>query len=167
MLDDGKMYEKQVHSSWEKVAMMAKKDVRPLLSAMSSDCLIFTQEVPKSADHNPPRTFYLWHVDLNRAYFTLLGSLYKTSFNISARCQAEPVKAVSLRELTVMHCDVHGIRTISMSKPSGDALENVEFGGVDVDANQSARYPTPSALFTVLFHRVAKRMRGIRWVGES
>lgn len=43
-----------------KVAMMASKDVRPLLSAMSSDSLISIQEVPKSADRNPSRTFYLW-----------------------------------------------------------------------------------------------------------
>ena len=49
-----------------KVAMMANKDVRPLLSAMSSDCLISTQEVPKSADHNPTRTFYLWWVASRR-----------------------------------------------------------------------------------------------------
>ncbi|KAI6019632.1 RNA polymerase III subunit RPC82-domain-containing protein [Pisolithus orientalis] len=85
LLDVGKMDEKQV----AKVAMMANKDVRPLLSAMSSDCLISTQEIAKSTDHNPTRTFYLWHVDLDRAYSTLLSSLYKTLFNISARRQAE------------------------------------------------------------------------------
>ncbi|KAI6110056.1 RNA polymerase III subunit RPC82-domain-containing protein [Pisolithus sp. B1] len=85
LLDVGKMDEKQV----AKVAMMANKDVRPLLSAMSSDCLISTQEIAKSADHNPTRTFYLWHIDLDRAYSTLLSSLYKTLCNISARRQAE------------------------------------------------------------------------------
>ncbi|KIM57099.1 hypothetical protein SCLCIDRAFT_1219780 [Scleroderma citrinum Foug A] len=90
LLDVGKMDEKQI----AKIAMMANKDVRPLLSAMSSDCLISTQEVPKSADHNPTRTFYLWHVDLNRAYSTLLGSLYKTLFNINARRQAEQEEPV-------------------------------------------------------------------------
>ena len=41
---------------------MANKDVRPLLSALSSDFLISTQEVPRSADRNPTRTFYLWWV---------------------------------------------------------------------------------------------------------
>ncbi|KAG6333528.1 hypothetical protein ID866_5564 [Astraeus odoratus] len=94
LLDVGKMDEKQI----AKVAMMANKDVRPLLSAMASECLISTQEVPKTADHNPTRTFYLWHVDLDRAYSTLLGSLYKTLFNISVRREAEQkepeVKAV-------------------------------------------------------------------------
>lgn len=86
---------------------MANKDVRPLLSALSSDFLISTQEVPRSADRNPTRTFYLWwvisktmitrifdglfcrHVDLAKAYSALLASLYKTLFNIGARRQAE------------------------------------------------------------------------------
>ncbi|KAH7910164.1 hypothetical protein BJ138DRAFT_1009376 [Hygrophoropsis aurantiaca] len=90
LLDVGKMDEKQV----SKVAMMANKDVRPLLSALSSDFIISTQEVPRSADRNPTRTFYLWyfktrHVDLQKAYSTLLGSLYKTLYNISIRRQAE------------------------------------------------------------------------------
>jgi DNA-directed RNA polymerase III subunit RPC3 len=43
-----------------KLAMIAPKDVRPLLSAMSAESLISIQEVPKSADRNPTRTFYLW-----------------------------------------------------------------------------------------------------------
>ncbi|KAF9228785.1 hypothetical protein BS17DRAFT_799459 [Gyrodon lividus] len=94
LLDVGKMDEKHI----AKVAMMASKDVRPLLSALASDFLISTQEVPKSADRNPTRMFYLWHVDLARAYSTLLGSLYKTLFNIGARKHAEQeesnVKAV-------------------------------------------------------------------------
>lgn len=40
--------------------MMASKDVRPLLAAMTADSLISTQEVAKSADRNPTRMFYLW-----------------------------------------------------------------------------------------------------------
>jgi DNA-directed RNA polymerase III subunit RPC3 len=85
---------------------MAPKDVRPLLSSMSADSLISIQEVPKSADRNPTRTFYLWSVpcvypyassliiffrwvDLQKAYSVLLVSLYKTLYNISLRRQAE------------------------------------------------------------------------------
>lgn len=40
---------------------MAPKDVRPLLAALAADSLVSTQEVPKSADRNPTRTFYLWY----------------------------------------------------------------------------------------------------------
>jgi len=111
---------------------MANKDVRPLLSALSSDFLISTQEVPRSADRNPTRTFYLWwvipktmitrildglvfhfcrHVDLAKAYSALLASLYKTVFNIGARRLAEQeepnVKAVLMkRERTDVAQDV-------------------------------------------------------------
>ena len=44
-----------------KIGMMANKDVRPLLSAMSANSIISLQEVPKSADRNPTRMFYLWY----------------------------------------------------------------------------------------------------------
>ncbi|OBZ75626.1 DNA-directed RNA polymerase III subunit RPC3 [Grifola frondosa] len=94
LLDTGKMDEKQI----SKVGMMAPKDVRPLLSTLSADSLISLQEVPKSADRNPTRTFYLWYVDLQKAYSVLLGNMYKTLHNIAIRRQAEEeepsVKAV-------------------------------------------------------------------------
>ncbi|KAF8965272.1 RNA polymerase III subunit RPC82-domain-containing protein [Flammula alnicola] len=81
----GKMDEKQI----SKNIMMAAKDVRPLLVALSADSLICTQEVPKSADRNPARTFYLWYVDFQKAYSMILGNLYKTLYNIMARRRAE------------------------------------------------------------------------------
>lgn len=76
LLETGKLDEKQVRSSSgyrsilrcasneqiSKVVMMAPKEVRPLLAALAADSLISTQEVPKSADRNPTRTFYLWYV---------------------------------------------------------------------------------------------------------
>ncbi|KAF8894419.1 hypothetical protein BD779DRAFT_1609183 [Infundibulicybe gibba] len=94
LLDTGKLDEKQI----SKVVMMAAKDVRPLLAALAADSLISTQEVPKTADRNPTRTFYLWYVDQHKAYSVLLGNLYKTLYNIGMRRQAEQelpeVKAV-------------------------------------------------------------------------
>ncbi|KAI0295513.1 hypothetical protein BC826DRAFT_1008186 [Russula brevipes] len=89
LLDSGKADEKQV----SKLAMIAPKDVRPLLSAMSAESLISIQEVPKSADRNPTRMFYLWYVDLPKACSVLLGNLYKTLYNINARKQAETEEA--------------------------------------------------------------------------
>ncbi|KAI6036870.1 hypothetical protein BKA83DRAFT_4168435 [Pisolithus microcarpus] len=82
LLDVGKMDEKQVRCN-----CLQPKDVRRGIMAMLGrccprchpDCLISTQEIAKSADHNPTRT----------AYSTLLSSLYKTLFNIGARRQAE------------------------------------------------------------------------------
>ncbi|KAF7338623.1 RNA polymerase III subunit C3 [Mycena venus] len=94
LLDSGKMDEKQI----SKVVMMPNNAVRPLLANMSAQSLISTQEVAKSTDRNPARMFYLWHVDLQKAYSVILGDLYKTLFNIGARREAEQeepmVKAV-------------------------------------------------------------------------
>jgi DNA-directed RNA polymerase III subunit RPC3 len=86
--------------------MMAPKDVRPLLVSLSADSLISTQEVPKSADRNPTRTFYLWwlfrelktcssiklldrYVDLQKAVSVILGNVYKTLYNIILRRRSE------------------------------------------------------------------------------
>ncbi|KAF7796893.1 hypothetical protein EIP86_008078 [Pleurotus ostreatoroseus] len=85
LLQTGKMDEKQI----SKVGMMAPKDVRPLLSAMAADSIISLQEVPKSADRNPARTFYLWYVDLQKAYAVQLSNMYKTLYNIEMRRQTE------------------------------------------------------------------------------
>ena len=127
LLKTGKLDEKQVrllnnrasvlicvwNEQISKVVMMAPKEVRPLLAALAADSLISTQEVPKSTDRNPTRTFYLWYVqvlpsvlyltrpryvDLHKAYSVVLGNLYKTMYNIGMRRQAEQeaadVKAV-------------------------------------------------------------------------
>ncbi|KAF8522102.1 hypothetical protein BU17DRAFT_45192 [Hysterangium stoloniferum] len=85
LLDTDKMDEKHV----TKVAMLSHKDVRPLLSSLSSDSLISLQEIPKGNDRNPARTFYLWFVDLKKAYSVLLGNIHKTLFNIISRRLAE------------------------------------------------------------------------------
>ncbi|KAH9946259.1 uncharacterized protein BXZ73DRAFT_86425 [Epithele typhae] len=85
LLDTGMMDEKQI----SKVGMMAPKDVRPLLALMSAECLVSLQEVPKSADRNPTRMFYLWTVDLQKAYNVLLGNMYKVLYNIAARREGE------------------------------------------------------------------------------
>lgn len=85
LLETGKMDEKQI----SKVAMMAPKDCRPLLFALSADNFISLQEVPRGADRNPTRTFFLWYVDLRKAYAALLRDAYKTLYNIGVRRQAE------------------------------------------------------------------------------
>ena len=88
---------------------MDPKDVRPLLSAMSTESIVSLQEVPKSADRNPARTFFLWYakltsiftlkscvdvsrcryVDLQKAYAVIISNLYKTLYNIARRRQVE------------------------------------------------------------------------------
>ncbi|KAL1683541.1 RNA polymerase III subunit RPC82-domain-containing protein [Schizophyllum commune] len=85
LLGSGKLDDKQVAHG----VMLPAKDVRTVLAALAADSLVSTQEVPKTADRNPTRTFYLWHVDQTKAYTVLLGELYKTLYNIGVRRQAE------------------------------------------------------------------------------
>ncbi|KAG8936233.1 RNA polymerase III subunit C82 [Tulasnella sp. 418] len=88
LLDKGKMDEKHL----AKVALMAHSAIRPILVRLSSASLVSLQEVPKSADRNPSRTFYLWYVDLAKAYSNLLSALYQTLANIVARDREEQEK---------------------------------------------------------------------------
>ena len=64
LLGSGKLDDKQVAHG----VMLPAKDVRTVLAALAADSLVSTQEVPKTADRNPTRTFYLWCVyhDLQR-----------------------------------------------------------------------------------------------------
>ncbi|KAK7043743.1 RNA polymerase III subunit C82 [Paramarasmius palmivorus] len=110
LLSSGKMDEKAI----SKTVMMAAKDVRSLLTALTADGLISTFEVAKSADRNPTRMFYLWYVDEHKAFTGILQNLYKTLFNISARREVERedpmVKAVlEKRERTDVREDEEGL----------------------------------------------------------
>lgn len=69
--------------------MLAPKDVRVITASLSSASLLELQEVPKGADRLPARTFYLWHVDLARAYTALISHLYKTMANLAQRREHE------------------------------------------------------------------------------
>lgn len=86
------------HSQISKVAMLASKDVRVITASLSSASLLELQEIPKSADRLPARTFYLWHVDLARAYTALISHLYKTMANLVQRKQFEVAKMAALVE---------------------------------------------------------------------
>ena len=44
--------------------MVPKKDANDLLCRMFKAQFVKMQEVPRSADHNAQRTFFLWFVDL-------------------------------------------------------------------------------------------------------
>lgn len=85
LIDKGKMDEKHL----SKVALIAPNVLRPLLTRLSAASLVSLQEVPKSADRNPSRTYYLWYVDLAKAYSNLLSALYQTLANIVARTAEE------------------------------------------------------------------------------
>lgn len=88
--------------------------MRPLLGALSASSLVSTVEVPRSADRDPKRTFYLWQVDIPKAFSSILNVLYKTLYNISARRQAERefpmlVTVLEKRERSDVSLDVEGL----------------------------------------------------------
>jgi len=85
LLDHSKMDEKHL----AKVAMMTSKEVRPMLASLSGEGLVTLQDVPKGNDRNPNRTFYLWYIDLDKAFAALTRILLKTQFNTIVRHEHE------------------------------------------------------------------------------
>lgn len=70
-----------------KLAFLSVKDAREIISSLSSANLIEPQEVPRSADRAPSRTFFLWFVDYAKAVTTLTSHLYKALANLQAQKQ--------------------------------------------------------------------------------
>ena len=70
-------------------ATAPRKDVRRLLYSMYNAKLISLQEVPRSSDRMPARTFFLWGVDTRVACETYLESLYFAWSNLRLRLEQE------------------------------------------------------------------------------
>jgi len=83
--DKGKLEEKHI----AKTAMLPTKDVRELVVALSSAGFLRQQEVPRTADRNPSRTFFLWFVSREGCYQLLLAQLYETLVNLLVRQEEE------------------------------------------------------------------------------
>ncbi|KAF9159531.1 RNA polymerase III subunit C82 [Actinomortierella ambigua] len=94
LLEKGKSEEKQI-SKW---AMMPVKDVREKLTTLYTFGVLNMQEVPKSADRAPSRTFYLWEVLPDRACEALVEKLIHTMANLRQRRFVERSKRHVLLE---------------------------------------------------------------------
>lgn len=94
-----RMYEERQIS---KVAMITSKEVRERLYALLKNGLVHLQEVPKSADHAPSRTIFLWSVP-ERANFSQpsKSALFQ---NFSSKLVTG---LVNLRDLTVLERRKH------------------------------------------------------------
>jgi DNA-directed RNA polymerase III subunit RPC3 len=66
-------------------AMIPVKDTRELLYKLFKVEFVQLQEVARTADHSPSRTFYLWRVDLLRVIDKISGELYRTISKVRAR----------------------------------------------------------------------------------
>lgn len=67
------------------MAMIPVKDTRELLYKLLKAEYVQIQEVARTSDHAPSRTFYLWRVDLLRVVEHVGRELYRATSNLRAR----------------------------------------------------------------------------------
>lgn len=82
------------------LAMIPVAEARTLLYRMFTDRIVQLQEVSKSQDHNPSRTYYLWNVNLGIAFDRMLDVLFKTVRNLRMRLAKEQKDALDVRILS-------------------------------------------------------------------
>ncbi|NWV20393.1 RPC3 polymerase, partial [Origma solitaria] len=73
----------------EDFAMIPAKEAKDMLYRMLSENLVSLQEIPKTPDHAPSRTFYLYTVNVMAAARMLLHRCYKSVANLIERRQHE------------------------------------------------------------------------------
>ncbi|KAM4664371.1 DNA-directed RNA polymerase III subunit RPC3 isoform 2-T2 [Discoglossus pictus] len=73
----------------EDFAMVPAKEAKDMLYKMLSQNLVSLQEIPKTPDHAPSRTFYLYTVNTLSSARMLLHRCYKTVANLIERRQYE------------------------------------------------------------------------------
>lgn len=73
----------------EDFAMIPAKEAKDMLYKMLSENFISLQEIPKTPDHAPSRTFYLYTVNTLSAARMLLHRCYKSIANLMERRQFE------------------------------------------------------------------------------
>jgi DNA-directed RNA polymerase III subunit RPC3 len=73
--------------------MMAEREARTLLERMLKAGFVSLQELPRSADHNPKTTLYVWHVELPRACRALEAELLTTEAKMALALADERRKA--------------------------------------------------------------------------
>ncbi|NXP71416.1 RPC3 polymerase, partial [Ramphastos sulfuratus] len=73
----------------EDFAMIPAKEAKEMLYKMLSENFVSLQEIPKTPDHAPSRTFYLYTVNVASAARMLLHRCYKSVANLIERRQYE------------------------------------------------------------------------------
>ncbi|CAD6196324.1 unnamed protein product [Caenorhabditis auriculariae] len=69
----------------EKLLMMGAKETKELLYALLEEGFIFTRPIGRTNDFQPARTFYLYHVDLQRTVRSLIECTCKLLRNLILR----------------------------------------------------------------------------------
>ncbi|KAJ3413656.1 DNA-directed RNA polymerase III subunit RPC3 [Chytridiales sp. JEL 0842] len=84
LLTKGKLGEKEI----AKLAMVSNKTAREITYALMQSQMIFLQDVPKTVDHAPSRTFFLWFVSMPRC----IDALVQESYDIWAKLKLRKEK---------------------------------------------------------------------------
>ncbi|CAO3639249.1 unnamed protein product [Mucor hiemalis] len=92
LIDKGKLDESQI----QKYSMLPPKDVRHKLDILLTAGVVEIQEVPRSADRAPSRSYHLWYVPLEKCFDELLDNVYKTITNLQQRKVEELFKRTRL-----------------------------------------------------------------------
>ncbi|CAI7868318.1 unnamed protein product, partial [Closterium sp. NIES-53] len=71
------------------LAMISLADTRQLLYRMMLDEFVQLQEVPKTADHAPQRTFYLWRIHISTVLPRVLNHMCHGACNLRLRLEHE------------------------------------------------------------------------------
>jgi len=66
-------------------ALVSIQEARNALYKMLQEGILQLQEVPKSMDHNPSRTFFLWNANVEKNYERITEDMYKTISNLRNR----------------------------------------------------------------------------------
>jgi hypothetical protein len=81
----GRLSEKQIVEK----TMMPVKEVRSRLGMLMSDRWLHLHEIPKTADRDPGRNIYLWHVHEGHLMWTMKSFLLKGLVNLRERKETE------------------------------------------------------------------------------
>ena len=69
--------------------MVPQKEAKEMLYTLLAEHFVTVQEIPRSQDYAPARTFYLFTVNLSQVATMLLERCYKTAGNVKGRWLSE------------------------------------------------------------------------------
>lgn len=92
LVEKGKLEEKHI----SKIGLISMGETRDICSRLFAASILSLQEVPKSNERNPQRTFFLWYVDAVHCKSWLQDQLHRTLIQLSRRRLYEQSQKTSL-----------------------------------------------------------------------
>lgn len=92
LVEKGKLEEKHI----SKIGLISMGETRDICSRLFAASILSLQEVPKSNERNPQRTFFLWYVDAVHCKSWLQDQLHRTLIQLSRRRLYEQSQKASL-----------------------------------------------------------------------